>query len=72
MMQGDKEEDGEEKKEVDDDEKDMKGKGRDEEDMQESLVMVQGMMVKFPLVLVATFAAPASRFKVAKPTFQQL
>ena len=38
----------------------MEGKRRDEEDIQE------GIIVKFPLVPVATFAAPASRFFPAK------
>ena len=40
----------------------MEGKRRDEEDIQDSLVVQEGMIVKFPLVPVATFAAPASRF----------
>ena len=44
----------------------MEGKRRDEEDMQDILVMVQGMMVKVLFVPVATFAAPASRFLPAK------
>ena len=44
----------------------MERKRRDEEDMQDSLVMVQGMMVKFLFVPVATFAVPASRFFPAR------
>ena len=39
----------------------MEGKRRDEEDMQDSLVLEEGMKVKFPLVYLATFAVPASR-----------
>ena len=50
------------KKEDVDDEEEMEGKRRDEEDMQDSLVVEEGMIVKFPLVPFATFAAPASRF----------
>ena len=38
----------------------MEGKRRDDEDIQDSLVVQEGMVVKFPLVPVATFAAPAS------------
>ena len=34
----------------------------DEEDMQDSMMVEEGMIVKFPLVLVAFFAAPASWF----------
>ena len=51
-----------EKKEYDDDEEEMEGKRRDGEDNQESLVVQEGLIVKFPLVPVVTFAAPASRF----------
>ena len=40
----------------------MEGKRRDKEHMQDSLVVEAGMIVKFPLVSVATFAALASRF----------
>ena len=39
----------------------MEGKRKDEEDMHDSLVVEEGMIVKFPLVPVTTFAAPASR-----------
>ena len=39
----------------------MEGKRRDEKDIQDSLVVQEGMIVKLPLVPVATFAAPASR-----------
>ena len=34
----------------------------DVEDIQDNLVVQEGMIVKFPLVPVATFTAPASRF----------
>ena len=37
----------------------MKGKRRDEEDIQDSLLVQEAMIVKFPLVPVATFEAPA-------------
>ena len=40
----------------------MEGKRRDEEDFQDSLVVQEGVLVKLPLVPVATFAAPALRF----------
>ena len=46
----------------------MEGKKRDEEDMQDSLVVEKGMVVRFPLVPVATFAAPASSFFPARRT----
>ena len=58
--------DKEEKKEEYDNGEEMKGKRRDEEDMQDSLVVKEGMIVKFPLVRVATFAAPPSRFFPAR------
>ena len=45
-----KEEDEEEKKENYEKEKEMEGKRRDEEDMQDTLVVEEGRMVKFPLV----------------------
>ena len=58
-----KEEDGEKKKEDDDDdEEEMEGKRRDEEDIMGCLVVQEGMIVKFPLVTVATLAAPVSSF----------
>ena len=63
---GEKEEDGEEKKEDDDEEEEMKGKRRDEEDIQDSLVVQESMIIKFPLVPIATFAAPVSRFFPAR------
>ena len=44
----------------------MEAKRSDEEDIQDILVVLQGMIVKFPLVPVATFAAPASRFFPAR------
>ena len=34
----------------------------DEDEMQDSLLVEEGMIVKFPFVTVATFAAQASRF----------
>ena len=40
----------------------MEGKRRDEEDIKDSLVVQEGMIVKFRLVPVNTFAAPASRY----------
>ena len=40
----------------------MEGERRDEENIKDSLVVKEGKIVKFPLVPVATFAAPASRF----------
>ena len=55
-----------EKKEDDDDEEEKEGKRRDEEDMQDSLVLEEGMILKFPLVYFTTFAAPASRFFLAR------
>ena len=44
----------------------MRRSKRDEEDMQDSLVLEEGMIVKFPFVNIATFAAPASRFLPAR------
>ena len=66
MKKGENEKDGEEKMEDDDDDEEMKGKRKDEKDIQDSLVVQEGMIVKFPLVLVATFAPPASRFFQAR------
>ena len=40
----------------------MEEKKRDEEEVQDGLVVEKGMIVKFLLVPVAAFAAPASRF----------
>ena len=48
----------EEKKEDDDDKEQMEGKRRDEEDKQDSLVVEEGMIVKFPLVPFATCLLP--------------
>ena len=39
-------------KEDDDDEEEMEGKRRDEEAMHDSLVVEEGMIVKFPMVLL--------------------
>ena len=44
----------------------MEGKRRDEKDIQDNLVVKEGMIVKFPLVPFATFAACASRFFPAR------
>ena len=46
------------KKEDDDEEEEMEGKKRDIEDMQDSLVVEEGMIVKFPLVPFATCLLP--------------
>ena len=53
-----KEEDEEEKREEDDDDEEMEGKRKDEEYMQDSLVVEKGMIVKFPLVPFATYLLP--------------
>ena len=63
LKEEEKEEDEEEKKEYDDGEEEMKGKRKDEEDMQESLVVEEGMMLKFPLVPFVYFSC-SSCFKV--------
>ena len=57
LKKEDKEEDEEEKKEDDDYDEEMKGKMRDEENIQDSLVE-EGMIVKFPLVPFATCHLP--------------
>ena len=44
----------EEKKEDEYEEEEIEGKRRDEEDMQDSLVVDEGILVKFPLVPFAT------------------
>ena len=41
-------------------------KRRDEENMWDSLVLEEGMILKFPLVYFATFAAPSLRFFPAR------
>ena len=56
----------EEKKEDGDDEEEREGKRRAEEDMQDSLVVEEGMVVKFPLVPVVIFSAPSSSFFPAR------
>ena len=53
-------------KEDDDEEEEMEGQRKDEEDIQDSLVVQEGMIVKFVLVPVITFAVPASRFFPAR------
>ena len=58
LMEEEKEEDDEGKKEDGDDEKDMEEKRRNEEDMQDSLVVEDGMMVKYPLIPFATCILP--------------
>ena len=53
----------EKKKEDDDDKEEMQVKWRDEEDMEDSLLAEEGMMVEFPLVpFVISHSATASRF----------
>ena len=52
--------DKKEKKEDDDYEEDMEGIRIYEEEMQDSLVVEEGMLVKFPLVLLATCPCPPS------------
>ena len=60
-----KEEDDEEKKENDEKEEEMEGKRRDDEDMQDSLVVEEGMMVNFPLVPLPLVSFPCiSSYKV--------
>ena len=54
LKEEEKEEDDEKKKEDDDDEEEVECKRRDKEDMQDSLVVEHGMMVKFPLVFFTT------------------
>ena len=54
LKEEEKEEDEEEKKEDDDKEEEMEGKQRDDEDMQDSLMVEEGMIVKYLLVLFAT------------------
>ena len=58
LKEEEKEEDGEEKKEDYNDDEEMEGKMRDEEDMQDSLVVQEGIMIKFSLVSYATFLLP--------------
>ena len=65
MKQGKTEEDWEEK-EDDDNDDELEGKRIDKEDIQDILMVEEGMIVKFPQVLDAIFAAPASRFCPAR------
>ena len=58
LKEEEKEENDEEKKEDDDDEDEMEGKRRDDKDMQDSLVVQEGMIVKFPLVPFSTCLLP--------------
>ena len=58
LKEEEKEEDEEEKKEDDVEEEEMDGKRMDEEDMQASLVVEEGMVVTFPLVPFATCLLP--------------
>ena len=53
-------------KEDDDEEEEMEGQRKDEEDIQDKLVVQEGMIVKFVLVPVITFSVPASRFFPAR------
>ena len=46
----------------------MKGKRSDEEDIKDSMLLQEGMIVKILLVRVATFAASALRFFPARRT----
>ena len=57
-LQKEEEKDKKENKEDDEKEEEMEGKRRDEEDMQDSLVVQEGMIVKFPLVPFATCLFP--------------
>ena len=66
LKEEEKKETEEEKKGDDDDEEEMEGKRRYEKDMQDSLVVEEGMIIKFPFVPFATFAAPASIFFPAR------
>ena len=50
--------------------KKMEGKRRNEEDIQDRLVVQEGMIVKFPFVPVSTFSAPASRFLPGLPLWR--
>ena len=54
----DKEEDEEEKKDDYDDEKGMEGKRKEKEDIQDSIVVEGGRVVKFPLVPFASCFLP--------------
>ena len=58
LKEGEKDENWEEKKEDDDDEEEMEGKRKDGEDMQDSLVVEEGQIVKFPMVPFATCLLP--------------
>ena len=65
LKEVEKEEEEEEKKEDNDDEEEMEGKRRDEEDMQDSLIVKEGMMVKFSWSLLQLVSFPCSScFKV--------
>ena len=55
LKEEEKEEDEEEKKGDDEEEEEMEGKRRDEEDMQDSLVVEEGMIVKFPFFPFAAY-----------------
>ena len=58
LNEEEKEEYEEKKKEDDDDEEEVEGTRRDDEDMQDSLVVEEGMIVKCPLVPFATWVLP--------------
>ena len=58
LKEEEKEEDEEEKKEDDEEKEEIEGNRRDEEDMQDSLVLEEGMIVKFPLVPFVTCFLP--------------
>ena len=58
LKEEEKEEEEEEKKEDDDDVEEIEWTSRDDEDMQDNLVVEEGIMVKFSLVPFATCLLP--------------
>ena len=58
LKEEENEEDEQKKKEDDNEEEDMEGKRMDEEDMKDSLLVKEGIMVKLPLVIFVTFIFP--------------
>ena len=60
LKEEEKKEDDNKKKEDDDDEEKMEGKRRDEGEMQDILVVEEGMMVNFPLVPLPLVSLPCS------------
>ena len=55
LKKGENEEDGEEKKEDDDDEEEMESNRRDVEDMYDSLVLWEGMLLKCPCMICTCY-----------------